>query len=299
MGIPAPAGIAASGLPPAGDQANAVLQGTFANVGITQPFAFRGPMNLALWASAPNALTTTAGSLAASVASGTGFANGSAIKSANVPPGTIVSSLSGTNLNLLLPAVTIYGCTSTNSAQIRGLASTAGLAGASVTGPGIPAGTTVLAVLVPAVPANNNAMGYPGTVSISALPTVAPAVAIMQPFTFSGLTGAAITATGADAAASFTDAALKWDATVQIERSFDGGYTWLVCNTGGTGTLAQYIDLSSVSVTFGEPEKNVLYRLNCIEFTLVEVAPIIAINYRISQTGGAAESLAIGPLSGG
>jgi hypothetical protein len=296
MGIPAPAGIAASGLPPAGDQANAVLQGTFKNVGVTQPFAFRGPMNLALWASAGNVLTTTAGSLAASVASGTGFANGSAIKSANVPPGTIASGLAGTNLNLLLPAVTIYGLTNTSSAQISGLASTAGLAGATVAGPGLPAGTTVLAILVPAVPANLNSAGYPGTISISADPTSAPSVVTAQPFTFSGLTGAAITATGADAAASFTDAALMWDATVQIERSFDGGYTWVVCNTGA-GTLAQYIDLSSVSLTFGEPERNVLYRLNCIEFTLVEVAPIIAINYRISQTGGAAESLAIGPLS--
>jgi hypothetical protein len=189
-----------------------VLQGTFGVAGITQPFAFRGPMNLAIWTSVATALTTTAGSIAASVASAAGLANGSAIKSVNVPPGTIVSGLSGTNLNLLLPP---------------------------------------------------------------------------------GFKTAAITVTGADAAASFTDAALKWDATVQVERSFDGGYTWLVCNAGGTGTLAQYIDLSSVSLTFGEPERNVLYRLNCIEWTAG------LINYRISQTGGAAESLAIGPLSGG
>ena len=212
MGIPAPAGIAASGLPPAGDQANAVLQGTFGAAGVSQPFAFRGPMNLAIWTSVVTALTTTIGSIAATVASGTGLANGSAIKSVNVPPGTIVSGLSGTNLNLLLPP---------------------------------------------------------------------------------GFTAANITVSGADAAASFTDAALKWDAAVQVERSFDGGYTWLVCNAGGTGTLAQYTDLSSVSLTFGEPERNVLYRLNCIEWTAG------TINYRISQTGGAAESLAIGPLSGG
>src|ERR1017187_1242015 len=119
MGIPAPAGIAASGLPPAGDQANAVLQGTFGAAGISQPFAFRGPMNLAIWTSVVTALTTTAGSIAASVASATGLANGSSIKSANVPPGTIVSGLAGTNLNLLLPAVTIYGLINTSGALIR------------------------------------------------------------------------------------------------------------------------------------------------------------------------------------
>ena len=76
MGIPAPSGFAASGLPPAGDQANAVLQGVLTGVGPTQPFAFRGPMNLAIWASITTTLNTTAGSLAATVGSSSGLAAG-------------------------------------------------------------------------------------------------------------------------------------------------------------------------------------------------------------------------------
>lgn len=284
MGIPAPNGVGASGLPPAGDQANAVLSGSFSAVGVSQPFAFRGPMNLALWASINTALTTTIGSLNASVASGTGIAIATAINSINVPPGTTWATFSGTSGTLFIPPITLYGMINNQAAQISNLDSTAGLTGATVTGPGIPSGTTVLNVVTPALGATL------GVVQISNVPTIYPNT--MQPFVF-GRNGNAVTVTGADAAATFTDAALKWDATVQVERSFNGGSTWIVCNVGSSGTLAQYLDLSSVSLTFGEPERNVLYRLNCIEYTSG------TINYRISQTGGAAESLAIGPLAGG
>ena len=103
----------------------------------------------------------------------------------------------------------------------------------------------------------------------------------------------AVTVTGTDANASFTGAAIDYVGTVQVERTFDGGFTWVVCNIGGAGQLAQFAAGTPVSVTFGEPEKDVLYRLNCIAYSSG------TINYRISQTGGAAESLAIGPLSGG
>lgn len=301
MGIAAPPGVDASGLPPAGDAANAVLSGTIAATGPTQPFAFRGPMNVAIWAQTKTALTTTAGSLAATVASATGIAAGSAINSVNVPAGATVGALAGSNVTLALPPVTIYGQVSTAAAQITGLASTAGLLGSTVTGPGIPSGTTVTAIPIPAVAASPptggaaSGQGSPGTVQISNLPTSAPANTTPQPFTFAP-NGNAIVTTGADANATFTDASTKYDATVQIERCFDGGGTWLCCNVGGSGVLAQYLDLSSVQVTFGEPEKNVLYRLNCIEYTAVGG---LSIQYRISQTGGAAESLAIGPLTSG
>ena len=204
MGIPAPAGVAATGLPPAGDQANAVLSGKITAVGPSLPFAFRGPMNLALWASINTTLTTTAGSTAATIASATGLAAGDAIKSANVPAGTTIAAIAGTNVTL-----------------------------------------------------SQNA-----------------------------------TVTGADTAATFTGALVTFAATVQLERSFDGGSTWIVCNAGSLGALAQWT-AGPVSLTFGEPEKNVLYRFNCTAYTSG------TINYRISQTGGAAESLAIGPLSGG
>ena len=204
MGIPAPAGVAASGLPPTGDQANAVLSGIIPAVGPTLPFAFRGPMNLVLWASINTALTTIAGSKAATVASATGLAAGDAINSVNAPAGATAGVLSGTNVTLSSPA----------------------------------------------------------------------------------------TVTGTDNNATFTGAAIAFSATVQLERSFDGGSTWIVCNEGSSGQLAQWTT-GPVSLTFGEPEKSVLYRLNCTAYASG------TINYRISQTGGAAESLAIGPLSGG
>lgn len=293
MGIPAPAGVGASGLPPAGDQANAVVTGTITAVGPTLPFAFRGPMNLAIWNSIATSLTTTAASLSSTVASATGINAGAAINSANVPRGSTVGVISGTTVTIAPPPITLYGKTNTKADEIKGLALTTGLVGATVTGDGIPASTTVVAIKTAAVAATNQTPGSPGTVQISALPTSAPSNSdVPQPFVFARTANAIVT-TGADASATFTDAATKWDATVQIERSFDGGATWLCCNIGGSGQLAQYLDLASVQLTFGEPEKEVLYRLNCTEYTSG------TIQYRFSQTGGAAESLAIGPLTSG
>lgn len=292
MGIPAPQGVAASGIPPQGDQANAVLSGTITGVGPTQPFAFRGPMNLAIWASIVTALTTTAASLAATVASATGLAAGASINSVKVPKGTTVGVLSGTNVTLAPPTLTFPGRVSVSAARITDLPRTAGLVGSTVTGPGIPAATTVTAVLVAAIAPTNDSGGQPGIVQISALPTSAAADnAPQQFFTFTGVAGE-ITTTGADAAASFTGAGVTFSATINIERSFDGCATWVPCNFG-SGTLAQVNAGTPFDVTFGEPEKQVFYRLNCIIYTSG------TINYRISQTGGAAESLAIGPLSGG
>ena len=69
---------------------------------------------------------------------------------------------------------------------------------------------------------------------------------------------------------------------MQLERSLDGGNTWIIANVGGTGTLAQYTAGTPVSVTFGEPEEGITYRWNCIVYTSG------TINYRISTTGGAA-----------
>lgn len=293
MGIPAGQGIAASGLPPQGDQASAVLSGQITAVGPTAPFAFRGPMNLEIYASITSALTTTLGSLAASVASATGLAAGAAINSTNTPEGATVGALSGTNVTLALPPVNLPGIVNTQQPQIAGLPLTAGLVGATVTGPGIPSGTTVLAIPVAAVPPTNDSPGSPGIVTISNLPTSASVGKTAEPLQFSfARTANGIVTTGADAAAIFTGAGVAFVGTVQIERSFDGGNTFLVANLGG-GMLAQFNAGSPVSLTFGEPEKNVLYRLNCIAYTSG------TINYRISQTGGANEALAIGPLSNG
>lgn len=287
MGIPAAQGVAASGQPPAGDQANAVLTGTLGALGPGQAFAFRGPMNLAIWAAVATTLTTTSGSLAASVASATGLAVGNSINSVNVPPGAVIGVLSGTDVTLALPPVTLPGMVSAGYSAITNLPSTAGLTGATVTGPGIQSGTTVLRVSVPA------SAGILGSVELSKVPTTAPANSMpLQQFSFAR-NGNAIVTTGADAAATFTGGLIVGAQTVQLERSFDGGSTFIACNIGGNGALAQWVNAGPINITFGEPEKNVLYRLNCIAYTSG------TLNYRISQTGGAAESLAIGPLSNG
>src|ERR1019366_4653382 len=139
MGIPAAYGVMSSGLPAAGDQANAVVTGTFGAVGITQPMAFYGPFNVSLWSQVATSLATVLGSLNGTVGSATGIAAGASINSTLVPPGTSVTSIGGTTPVLDVPLITLYGYTSVNAAQITGLVSTDGLLGATVTGPGIPA----------------------------------------------------------------------------------------------------------------------------------------------------------------
>jgi hypothetical protein len=80
----------------------------------------------------------------------------------------------------------------------------------------------------------------------------------------------------------------NWNASVRLERTFDGGTTWVVCGIGGDGTQAVWAtNNSDVSVVAGEPEKGMGYRLNCTVHTSGNV------NYRLSATGAAALSLAI------
>ena len=82
-----------------------------------------------------------------------------------------------------------------------------------------------------------------------------------------------------------------WTGTVRLERSFDGGTTWIVCGIGGGGAQAIWATGTDVSVIVGEPEMGVLYRLNC---TALASGPI---NYRMSATGQAALSLAVSAAS--
>jgi hypothetical protein len=297
MGIPAPIGLATSGLPNTGDQANAVLSGQLTGVGPTPAFAFRGPMNLAIWASLVATLTTTSGSLAATLNSATGLAAGASINSVNLPGGSVIGVLSGTNVTLGLTPRSYRGVFSGNTVTMNYPADR--LLGSTITidstasGLTLPAGTTVIALDQTYIAATPLSSGQPAIITLSAAPSVSPSNPNqLVPFT-AALTGNAVEVTGADAAAVFTGAGVSYSGTVQLERSFDGGRTWICCNVGGSGQLAQYSAGTPVSITFGEPEKQVLYRLNCIAYTSG------TINYRISQTGGAAESLAIGPLSQG
>lgn len=303
MGITAAPGTQAAGIPPQGDQATAVLSGTFTGVGPSAPFAFRGPMNLLLWASITTALTTTIGSLAATVASATGLAAGNAISSKNLPRGTTVGVLAGTNVTLA-PAPRTHrgilnsaGLYTTNSPVDR-------LLGATITVPSngqgvvLPANTTVAAIVQQYVAGDPNGPPTPGIIQLSAPPTTLPNV-VTDVALQTALTGNGIVVTGADAAASFTGAGITFNGTVQLERSLDGGLTWIVCNIGASGVLAQWTGatVGPVSFTFGEPERQCLYRLNCTALTSVLGGGVL--NYRISQTGGANESLAIGPLTNG
>jgi hypothetical protein len=299
MSIPAPNGVDACGLPPPGDQANAVLTGTITAVGPTAPFAFRGPMNVAIWDSINTSLTTTKGSLAATVTSATGLAAGNAINSVNVPKGATIGVLSGTNVTLALPplAYPATGLSVSNSTVILPPGSNVGaLLGATVTAPNqvgltLPANTTVTGIIQTDVAPSLNSPGVPGILQLSAAPTLVPVDPNPRFLRFQP-TGNAVQVTGADAAAIFTGAAIAFSATIQLERSFDGGSTFIACNLGTAGTIASWT-AGPISFTFGEPERQTLYRFNCLAYTSG------TINYRISQTGGAAESLAIGPLTGG
>jgi hypothetical protein len=308
MGIPSTIGISASGQPNAGDQANAVSTGVLSAVGPSAPFAFRGPMNLALWASFVTSLATTAGSLSTTVGTAGAIAPGAAVKSTYLVPGTTVKTLSGTTAVLAPPPLTIPGVLLSNGQLTLppptgpvGFATQ--LLGATVTLPSnasgitLPAGTIVEAIIQNDVPATSNPpyAGVPAILQLSTVPSNLPTIQGQVMFQFAP-TANVIATSATDNAATFTGAAIEFTGTVQVERSFDGGFTWLVCNVGSSGTLAQYSVGTPVNVTFGEPEKNVLYRLNCTAYTAVSG---ISLNYRISQTGGAAESLAIGPLSGG
>ena len=286
MGVPAPSGVSASGVSPyPTDQANGVLQGTLSAIGVSPPFAVWGPMNLFLWASVTTTLTTTAASLSATVGAAGTIAAGEAINSVNVPPGTTVGTLVGTTVTMLMPTLTYYANSLSGSNKLTGLSSTAGLVGSTVTGLGVPAATTVTAINTPAVPAAN----VLGTVTLSNNVTINPQDTQPTPFTFK-LTASAITVTGADAAASFTGGDIVYTGSAQLERSFDGGRTWLPCNIGGGGQMAQWSAGTPVSISFGEPERQILYRVNATALTGGNI------NYRISATGQAATVLSVPAL---
>jgi hypothetical protein len=63
--------------------------------------------------------------------------------------------------------------------------------------------------------------------------------------------------------------------TIDLERSFDDGSTWLKCSRDSAGTAASFTAAASVVVE--EPEAGVLYRLNATALSSGTA------NYRISQ----------------
>lgn len=285
MGKPAPLGVGPDMSPPRGDLATNVLQGVLSAVGPTQPFPVYGQANVALWAAVNTTLTTTAGSFDATVTDATDLAAGVAVMGANVPLGATIASISGTDVVLAVPDVTLFGSLLLNG-QITGLRSTDGLLGAAVTGPDVPDGATVLAIVRAAFlpPSYPGAPEVPGIVQLSIAPAEVDVLSAPRMFTFAP-TGNAIAA-GADADAIFTGAGILWDGAVQLEYTFDGAGLWLVANYAGGGALVQWTNGNPTRTSFGEPERGVLYRLNCTQITGT-------IGYRMSATAQAAVSLAI------
>lgn len=68
----------------------------------------------------------------------------------------------------------------------------------------------------------------------------------------------------------------SFSGTVQLEKSFDGGTTWIPASLDTAGDAAAYT--SAVSVTGLEIEPGMLYRVDCTAYTSG------TINYRLSQT---------------
>jgi hypothetical protein len=95
-----------------------------------------------------------------------------------------------------------------------------------------------------------------------------------------------LTATGSSAA-FVMDANKNWGAalnavlwgtfvgTMQLQRSFDGGTTWVPACTDQVGTAANYT--APAAVVFQECERTVLWRWTCTAFTSG------TINYRLSR----------------
>lgn len=170
--------------------------------------------------------------------------------------------------------VCIYGAFNVSlwSSIATSLTTNAASAVAAVTSnSGLAAGQGVISTLVP-----------PGTV-IASVGNSTTTIGL------GGLTNTQIAAltTATDAAAIFVGIGTEATGTVILERSFDGGTTWLTCGVGGAGAPASYVFGSAgitnpVSFTASEPEQGVAYRLNCAALSAGNI------NYRISTTGLAA-----------
>lgn len=175
---------------------------------------------------------------------------------------------------VIYPQVTATLTTKAGSAEanISALTTLQITGGANVTSPlGIvPPGTDILSVL------STIGGGGPSTVQLGGL-------------TSAQITG--LTATS-DPGALFTGIGLGATATIILERSFDGGKTWINCGVGGTGTAASYQFgtgniTGAVSIVVVEPEKGVAYRLHCTSYTSGTLP------YRISASGLAAAAWGI------
>lgn len=300
MGIPASLGINGFGTPVTGDQATAVVSGSFIARGVSVPFAFFGRANFTLYCQVTDTLTTTAGSFTATVSGATAalITDGTAIRSSLFENGTVFSAFSAGSGTLFLQPISVRGIVTplsdivTGNFPTDGLVSGTDLTGAAISGFGIQPGTTISEIITH----SNQLFGTPAKtpnqavirLSLPATDQPSPVITnIPTPHTPTELTiipTANMIGSGVDSAALFTGASIAYVGSVQLEKSFDGGATWIVANIGppGSGALAVYQNASSVSFSLYEPEKQVLYRWNCTALTLTGTE---SIQYRISETG--------------
>lgn len=76
-----------------------------------------------------------------------------------------------------------------------------------------------------------------------------------------------------------------FSATVQLQRSFDGGTTWVERTIDTTGAAASFT--APVSLSLFEPERGVIYQLDVTAYTSGTV------NFRLSTTSPAASAWGI------
>src|SRR5208283_1027244 len=128
----------------------------------------------------------------ATVLSSTGLAAGNAVNSTLVPPGTTLSVVAGTSVTLALPTVTLPGRVNIAGPYIRDLPvayNLASLVGSTVTGPGIPASTTVSSVTTTTDTKTGNITGI---ATLNNTPTLTTALKSPQTFFAFALTGTAV-----------------------------------------------------------------------------------------------------------
>ncbi|MEI6281979.1 MAG: hypothetical protein WCP82_04580 [Alphaproteobacteria bacterium] len=191
-----------------------MLSGSFTAAGqASRPINVYGAFNLSMYGVIVGSLATVAGSVNATFDPKASLAPGQGLYGANVPPGTLVTSL------------TTSGVGTMATVQLGGLS----------------------------------------TSQVGTITSGTDATAL--------LTGTGIYPTAA---------------TVELQRTFDGGYTWVTAGIGGGGQPASYAFgaagiTNEVSFVASEPELGVGYRLVCTAFS-----GTTRLDYRLSISGLAA-----------
>lgn len=316
MGIPAQFCLGDFGTPPVGDQANGVVSGQFIAPGVSSYFSFFGYTNFNLTSVAPNVVTTNyqtfdiqvTGPTIASLSNGCsiGFIYNISIEdpsTSTFPPGGVLTGYNpGTGAGIIsFPPTFITAKVNTGSSIIKGNFPTNGfndgvnnpnIIDSFVTGPPFPNGANIISIIVP----SNQMFGFNTPhPNIAIVEVDTPAITMPNPPAFQKLT---LTLepnimAGTSTNAFFTGSTIKYNGSVQLEKSYDGGNTWYIANIGppGSGALAIFQDASSVSFSLYEPEQGVLYRWNCTSFTPFTTGSDF-IQYRISSTGVANQTYA-------